>query len=83
VIVSATGDAVGILFRVGGQNVHLHKGGVYLGTFLAPDANVVLHDDAALTGALYGKRVDVMQRARITGRPALELFIALFVNFGP
>lgn len=83
VIVSATGDAVDILFRVGGQNVHLHKGGVYLGTFLAPDANVVLHDDAALTGALYGKRVDVMQRARVTGRPALELFIALFVNFGP
>jgi hypothetical protein len=77
----------GIMFRVAHQEpsgagaaVHLHKGGDYLGTFLAPYALVYLGDDTTLTGALYGQKVSVGQRAQVTGLPARDLFASLFVD---
>ncbi len=57
----------------------LKKNGIYFGTFLAPDAEVKIEDEATLTGALYGKKVDIGQRAVITGLPARDLFATLFV----
>jgi choice-of-anchor A domain-containing protein len=74
------GDARGVLFRVAGDKVDLKKEGSYLGTFLAPEAEVVLREDAVLYGALYGKRVDIGQRVGITGMPARDLFALLFVT---
>ena len=78
-IVSA-GDARDILFRVAGDKVELGKEGTYLGTFLAPNAEVKLGDDAALYGALYGKKVDIGKRVTLGGLPARDLFAFLFVN---
>jgi hypothetical protein len=47
--------------------------GAYLGTFLAPEANVMLEQDATLAGALYGEQVHVKKSAVVTGEPALAL----------
>ena len=79
-LIVSTGDARDILFRVAGDKVELKKEGTYLGTFLAPDANVELGDDATLYGALYGKKVDIGQRVYLEGFPARDLFALLFVN---
>jgi PKD repeat protein/nitrous oxidase accessory protein NosD len=79
-IVSARGDAAGILFQVAGDVIDLKKGGIYLGTFLGPDASIRLEQDALLTGALYGHKVDVMHRAQLIGLPARDLLASRFVN---
>lgn len=79
-IISATGDASDILFRVAQDHVELKKGGVYLGTFLAREGDVRLHEDAELTGALYGQKVEVKKGVQITGMPARDLFALLFVT---
>lgn len=73
-IVSATGTAADILFRVEGSHAHLKKDGVYLGTFLVPNGHVELHEDSTLTGALYAEKVTVKERTIVTGMPALTLF---------
>ena len=74
-----SGSAQEVLFRVQGHHVHLHKDGTYLGTFLAPDAHIDLGEGATLTGALYGKKVHIKKRVSVTGQPALDLFMSLFV----
>jgi len=72
-IISETGTAADILFRVTGEEVDLRDGGHFLGTFLAPNAVIELHEDASLIGALFGWEVDVEQRTTVVGMPALEL----------
>ena len=72
-IISETGTAADILFRVTGEEVDLRDGGHFLGTFLAPHAVIELHEDASLIGALYGWEVDVEQRTTVVGMPAVEL----------
>ena len=43
-------------------------------------ARLELRDAATLTGALYGKKVEVKPGASLIGRPALGLFVRLFVH---
>jgi PKD repeat protein len=79
-IVSATGDATGVFFQVGGtRKIKLKKGGHYLGTFLAPDGDLKLGKWAKLRGALYGRQANAKKGAEITGDPAIDVFVSLFV----
>ena len=73
------GSAANILFRVQGGRVVLGKSGSYLGTYLAPDANVELGENATLQGARYGQKLIIKKSATITGEPALGLFVSLFL----
>lgn len=79
-ITSEMGNAADILFRVMGTVVDLKNGGVYLGTYLAPDASVSLGQAARLTGALYGARVFINSMVQLIGMPARDIFATLFVN---
>jgi cytoskeletal protein CcmA (bactofilin family) len=79
-VVSAAGDAQDILFRVAGTVVDLGEGGVFLGTFLAPDAQIQMRQEASLNGAVYGRMVRVQQHAHLTGMPARDLCASLLVN---
>ncbi|NOZ29289.1 MAG: DUF1349 domain-containing protein [Chloroflexi bacterium] len=78
--VSGIGSAADILWRVAGEHVHLGQGGSYLGTFLAPNADIDLYENAVLEGALYGQRVDIKRRADVIGKPALDVFVTLFLR---
>ena len=73
------GSAGNVLFRVQGGRVALGKAGSYLGTYLAPDANVELGEEATLQGALYGQKLHIKKSSTITGEPALGRFISLFL----
>ena len=79
-IISSTGDASDILFRVAKKNVELNKEGAYLGTFLAPEGDVKLDANSTLTGALYGEKVEIKKETHILGMPARDLFALLFVT---
>ena len=79
-IVSATGDATDLFFQIGGaRRIKLKKGGHYLGTFLAPDGDLKLGKWAKLRGALYGRQANAKKGAEITGDPAIDVFVSLFV----
>ncbi len=79
-IVSATGDATDVFFQVGGsRKLKLKKGGHYLGTFLAPDGDLKLGKWAKLRGALYGRQANAKKGAEVTGDPAIDVFLSLFV----
>ena len=68
------------LFRTLGGTVNLGKAGRFVGTFLAPNAGVALEDGATLTGALYGKQVQVKKLTSLKLEPALQLYADLFSN---
>jgi choice-of-anchor A domain-containing protein len=68
----SSGDASRVLFRVAGAELTLKQGGVYLGTFLAPAANVTVQQGARLTGMIYGNKMTIQQAAQITRLPAIE-----------
>lgn len=79
-IVSATGDATDLFFQIGGaRRIKLKKGGHYLGTFLAPDGDLKLGKWARLRGALYGRQANAKKGAEITGDPAVDLFVSVFL----
>ncbi len=73
------GAANQILFRSQSGHVVLLSGGVYVGTFLSPLATLELHEDSTLTGALYGRDIFVKPRVHVTGAPAVDLLIGLYV----
>ncbi|MFL5803191.1 MAG: hypothetical protein ACJ8CR_15820, partial [Roseiflexaceae bacterium] len=79
-IISPTGGAADILFRIGGQSVQLGEDGIYLGTFMALKAMAKLGQNAMLTGALYGKDVEVRERTHIVGQPAVHVFASLLLE---
>ena len=79
-IISITGDASDILFRVARKNVELNKEGAYLGTFLVREGDVKLDANSTLTGALYGEKVEIKKDTHILGMPARDLFALLFVT---
>jgi PKD repeat protein len=79
-ITSDEGQANDILFRIMGQSVNLHQNGLFLGTFVAPSANVQMGEGSELTGALYGRKVDLKERSRIVGMPARDLFALIQLN---
>jgi hypothetical protein len=54
------------------------EGGTYLGTYLAPDACARLGQDAALIGALYGSKVEILDRAQVIGLPAVQVLASAF-----
>ena len=76
----AGGSAATILFRVQGNHVGLGKSGSFLGTYLAPNAMIEMDQGATLQGALYGQKVHVKKLASVTGQPALDLFVSLFLS---
>jgi PKD repeat protein len=79
-VASAVGGAEDILVELGvADEVELGEGGTYLGTFLAPRAELHLGRGASLEGALYGRRVTVDDRAELVQNPALDVFISLFL----
>ncbi len=74
-------DAADILIQCDDNDVKLESdsGGdvsTYLGTFLAPDADIKLEKHASLTGALFGKKVTVEEEASVTGVIALDQIMA-------
>ena len=71
----ASSGAEDILFQVAGSRVKLGKDGSYLGTFLAPEGHMDLKDDATLDGAMFGEKVHLKKRSKITGNPALGLLL--------
>ena len=78
------GSAANVLFRVQGSRVALGKAGSYLGTYLAPDANVELGEDATLQGALraeagYQEEFDDNRR---TGVGAVRLAVPAVSSVG-
>jgi hypothetical protein len=79
-VVSDPADAGDVLFRVARGHVELKKEGAYLGTFLARTGDVKLGEDATLTGALYGRKVEIKKETHIVGMPARDLFASLFVT---
>ncbi len=79
---SEGGSAAEVLFQIEGKHVSFGKEGVFLGTFLAPKADIHLKEDSVLTGALYGKKVHLHKRSRVIVQPASDLFTSLFVR-GP
>jgi predicted acyltransferase (DUF342 family) len=79
-IISPTGGAADILFRIDGQSVQLGEDGIYLGTFMALKAMAKLGQNATLTGALYGKDVEVRERTHIVGQPAVHVFASLLLE---
>jgi hypothetical protein len=74
-MVNVSGEPSDILFRIGGSNVKLEKNGTYLGTFIAPNAHIDMHQGAALAGMLYGRKVQLKRETSISPAPALDLFI--------
>ena len=74
------GDASNILFRIAGSEVKLGKNGVFLGTFLAPNAHIDVHEGAVVTGALHAEKIQMKKDTMIHSYPALELFIELFMK---
>ncbi|MGB5661232.1 MAG: PKD domain-containing protein, partial [Thermoanaerobaculia bacterium] len=80
VITSAVGGAEDIFFQKQGPGrVRLKKGGRYLGTFLAPDADLKLGRWSILEGALYGRESNSKVGSELTQRPAIDVFISLFL----
>jgi uncharacterized repeat protein (TIGR01451 family) len=71
---TGSGGAEDILIVATGHSVELNKQGVYLGTFLAPSADVELEEYSTLEGMLFGKEVEVKKWAILTGAPAIDLF---------
>lgn len=79
-VATGSGGAADILWRVEGNAVKLGKDGEFLGTFIAPNAHIDMHAGASLTGAFYGKKVQVKLNTSVAAEPALNAFIDLFVS---
>jgi hypothetical protein len=60
------------------HNVFQHVS--FLGTFLAPNAHIDVHEGAVVTGALHGAKAQIKKDSIIHGDPAIELFIDLFLH---
>lgn len=76
---SSGGDATKILFRVDGNHVKLHKNGIYLGTFIVPDGHIDIEENATITGALYGDKVQLKKNVNLIAAPAVQLYVDLFI----
>ncbi len=63
------------LLVISGKNVDLHKNGVYVGSFMAPNGTVKLHHGSQFSGLLYGQRVDVDQNSTVSGAAAIGLIV--------
>ncbi len=72
------GDASDVLFRSMGNHLKLKKDGQYLGTFLAPQAKITLEKGNTLTGALFGKAIDIDKENAVTYRLATDAFVMLY-----
>jgi len=68
--------ATSVLIQVQGEKVKLGQKGHYLGTFMAPNADIDLEQNAVFSGALYGKRVQVGKDTIVNVRAAIDLMIA-------
>ena len=79
-MIAESGSASDIIFRVAGSDVKLGKAGTFLGTFIAPEAHIDLHEGAELTGALHGRKVQIKKKAIVHGDPALDLLWDLFTQ---
>lgn len=78
VVVSATGSAADVMFRVQ-EKVELKEGGKYLGTYLGVGAQIEVSQGSSLEGALYGAKVAAKEGSSIIGEPALGVFASLSI----
>jgi len=76
---SNPGGVAGILVRVAGGDVKLVRAGTFLGTLIAPEAHIDQLEAAFLTGALYGRKVQINEDAAIVNEPVLGPFIDLYL----
>ena len=78
-IISGTGSPEEVLVRIQGDEVNLGNNGVFIGTYVAPNADLHLDNNISLEGAAYGERVDLNNNAGVAGAPATDLFSSLFL----
>ena len=61
------GDASDIIVLVGGRKAKLGAGGTFVGTFIAPNGEVVLGTKATLAGAAWGSKVATGAQSSVIG----------------
>ncbi len=76
-MVLQAGSVEDVLIRLEENDLKLEKNGIYLGTFLAPNADIQLEENSSLHGALYGKKVEIKKESTLTGQPAIDLITSL------
>ncbi len=74
------GNAVDIMFVITGDSIELRKEGSYLGTFIAPWADIKMEEKGTLEGMLYGQKVELKKEIIMTGAPAIDLFADYFIK---
>ncbi len=80
VVTSVAGGPEDVFFQKQGPGrVRLKRGGRYVGTFLAPDGDLKLGRWTVLEGALYGREANAKRGAEVRQRPALDVFVSLFL----
>ena len=79
---SPLGSAADIMFRTK-EKTELGEQGQFLGTFLGFGADMNVKKGSGLAGAMYGREVDVREEITVSGAPAMDLFVSLFVVPGP
>jgi cytoskeletal protein CcmA (bactofilin family) len=72
---AAPGDsaALKILLQVEGTRAGLDRKTEFVGTILAPEAVIDVGQQVTITGALYGRRVQVSADSTVAGAPAVSL----------
>ena len=78
-MIAGSRGAAGILFKIAGNNLEVGKETALLGTFIAPEAYIHLHEDAHLTGHLYGEKLQIKKSATVSYMPALDPFMEEFL----
>ena len=70
-----------ILFQVQGNRVKLGQNGVFLGTFMAPNAAIELRQESKLRGALFGESIRLGPKAEAQIEAATELMLTAALNW--
>lgn len=70
-----------ILIQVQGKRVNLGQNGLYLGTIVAPNADVELRQLSTLNGALFGHSIRLGQQAEVHVEAAIDLMLATAVDW--
>jgi hypothetical protein len=74
-ILGETKDATQILFRITGAHLTAMSDTTLIGTFVAPQAEIRLQENARLEGAAYGAILQLGLETEVIGRPAEALWI--------
>jgi PKD repeat protein len=78
--VTMFGNPTDLLVIVAGKDIDFEKESQVIGTYIAPNTKIELHDNASITGALYGKQINIKKKATVLGAPAIGLYIDTFLS---